>query len=89
MPRLPDPITATTVGSGSVTVTWKAAGAGGQPITGYQLVSGTRTLSVSGSTLKATLTGLARNAKVRVGVPARNAVGWGSQALTAYVTTKR
>ena len=46
-------------------------------------------ITVSGSTLKATLTGLAKNTKLRVGVRAQNAMGWGSQAFTPYVTTKR
>ncbi len=88
-PGLPT-ITATSVGSGSVTVTWRApASTGGSAITGYQLLSGTKTLSVGATTLKATLTGLAKNAKVRVGVRAKNAVGYGNQAFTAYVTTKR
>ena len=82
-------ITATSVGSGSVTVTWTAPASGGSPITGYQLLSGTKTLSVGATVRKATLTGLAKNAKVRVGVRAKNAVGWGPQAYTAYVTTKR
>jgi fibronectin type III domain protein len=88
-PGLPK-ITATSVGSGSVTVTWAApTSTGGSAITGYQLLSGTRTLSVSATTRKATLTGLAKNAKVRVGVRAKNAVGYGNQAYTAYVTTKK
>ena len=82
-------ITATSVGSGSVTVTWTAPSTGGSAITGYQLLSGTKTLSVGPTVRKATLTGLAKNAKVRVGVRAKNAVGWGAQAYTAYVTTKR
>jgi len=82
-------ITATSVGSGSVTVTWKAPSSGGRPISGYQLLSGTKTLSVGPTVLKATLTGLAKGAKLRVGVRARNAVGWGNQAFTPYVTTRR
>jgi hypothetical protein len=82
-------ITATSTGSGSVTVTWRAPSNGGSPITNYQLLSGSRTLTVGASTLKATLTGLPKNTKVRVGVRARNAVGWGNQAFTPYVTTKR
>jgi Fibronectin type III domain len=86
----PPTITATSVGSGSVTVTWKApASNGGRPLTAYQLLSGTRTLIVGPSTLKATLTGLPKNTRLRVGVRAQNAVGWGNQAFTPYVTTKR
>ncbi len=83
-------VTAATTGSGSVTVTWKAPTSnGGSPIKAYQLLSGTKTLTVSGSTLKATLTGLPKNTKLRVGVRAQNAAGWGKQAYTAYVTTKK
>ena len=82
-------ITATSVGSGSVTVTWTAPSTGGSAITGYQLLSGTKTLSVGPTVRKATLSGLAKGAKVRVGVRAQNAVGWSPQAYTAYVTTKR
>ena len=81
-------ITATTVGAGSVTVTWTAPATGGSAISGYQLVSGTKTLSVGATVRKATLTGLARNAKVRVGVRAKNAVGWGAYGYSSYVTTK-
>jgi hypothetical protein len=82
-------ITATTTGSGSVTVTWTAPSAGGSAITGYQLLSGTKTLSVGATVRKATLTGLAKNAKVRVGVRAKNAVGWGGYGYSPYVTTKK
>jgi hypothetical protein len=85
----PPTITATSVGSGSVTVTWKAPANGGRAITGYQLLSGTKTLSVGATTLKATLSGLAKNTKLRVGVRAKNALGYGNQAFTAYVTTKK
>ncbi len=83
-------ITATSTGSGSVTVTWKApTSTGGSPITAYQLLSGTRTLTVSKSTLRATLTGLPKNTKLRVGVRAQNSAGWGKQTYTPYVTTKK
>ena len=90
IPGVPTIVSATSASSGAVTVTWKApASNGGQPITNYQLLSGTKTLTVSGTTLKATLTGLPKNTKLRVGVRAKNSVGWGNQAYTAYVTTKR
>jgi hypothetical protein len=82
-------ITATTAGSGSLTVTWTAPATGGSAITGYQLVSGTKTLSVASTVRKATLTGLAKNTKARVGVRAKNAIGWSSYAYSAYVTTKK
>ena len=38
---------------------------------------------------KATLTGLAKNTKLRVGVRAKNAVGWGAYGYSPYVTTKK
>ncbi|MET0837701.1 MAG: fibronectin type III domain-containing protein [Marmoricola sp.] len=82
-------ITATSVGSGSVTVTWTAPATGGSPITAYQLLSGTKTLTVGPAIRKATLSGLAKNTRLRVGLRAQNAKGWGPQAYTAYVTTKR
>ena len=82
-------ITATTLGSGSVTVTWTAPATGGSAITGYQLLSGSKTLSVGPTVRKATLTGLAKNTKIRVGVRAKNAVGWSAYAYSPYVTTKK
>ena len=82
-------VTATSVGSGSVTITWTAPTTGGSPITAYQLVSGSKTLTVGSTVRKATLTGLPKNTKLRVGVRAQNAVGWSPQAYTPYVTTKR
>ncbi len=86
----PPKITATSVGSGSVTVTWTVpTSTGGSAITGYQLLSGAKTLSVSAGSRKATLKGLAKNTKLRVGVRAKNKVGYGNQAYTAYVTTKK
>ena len=85
----PPTITATTAGSGSITVTWTAPATGGSAITGYQLLNGSRTLSVGSTVRKATLTGLAKNARTRVAVRAKNAVGWSAYAYSPYVTTKK
>ncbi|WP_081682793.1 fibronectin type III domain-containing protein [Marmoricola sp. URHB0036] len=82
-------ITATTPGSGSITVTWTAPATGGSAITGYQLLNGTKTLSVGPTVRKATLTGLPKNTKTRVVVRAKNAVGWSAYAYSPYVTTKK
>lgn len=82
-------VTATSVGSGSVTITWTAPTTGGSPITAYQLVSGSKTLTVGSTVRKATLTGLPKNTKLRVGIRAQNAVGWGAYGYSPYVTTKR
>ncbi len=70
-------ITAATAGRGSVTLTWKKPSDQGRAISGYRLVSGTKSLAVGASVLKATLTGLARGANVTVGVQARNVLGYG------------
>ena len=56
-------------------------------MTAYQLVCGTRSLQ-SSATVKATLTGLAKGAKMRVGVRALNALGWSAYGYSAYVTTE-
>ena len=85
----PPTITATTPGSGSITVTWTAPATGGSAITGYQLLNGSRTLNVGPTVRKATLTGLAKNARTRVVVRAQNAVGWSAYAYSPYVTTKK
>jgi hypothetical protein len=82
-------VTATSVGSGSVTITWTAPSTGGSAITGYQLVSGSKTLSVGSTVRKATLSGLARNTRLRVGIRAKNAIGWGAYGYSPYVTTKK
>jgi hypothetical protein len=82
-------ITSTTPGTGSVTVVWKKPSDQGRAITGYRVVSGTKSVSVGASALKATLSGLAKGATVRVSVQAQNALGWGAIAYSPYVTTKR
>ncbi len=64
-------------------MTWTAPATGGSAITGYQLLNGSRTLSVGPTVRKATLTGLAKNTKTRVVVRAQNAVGWSAYALLA------
>ena len=48
----------------------------------------TKTLAVSASTLKATLSGLP-GTSFRIGVRAKNAAGWGNLGYSAYVTTKK
>jgi large repetitive protein len=85
----PPTITATTPGSGSITVTWTAPATGGSAITGYQLLNGSQTLSVGPTVRKATLTGLAKNTRTRVVVRAKNDVGWSAYAYSPYVTTKK
>ncbi len=81
-------ITSTSVGSGSVTVAWQAAGANGSPVLGYELSYGSKVLTVGAATRKATLTGLPRRTRLRVALRARNALGWGSSSLTPLVKTK-
>jgi hypothetical protein len=81
-------VSAATTGRGSVTLTWRKPKGQGRAITGYKLVSGTKSLLVSPSVLKATLTGLARGKNVRVGVQARNALGYGGVTWRTVTTLK-
>ena len=76
-------ITSTSAGTGSVTVAWRQPADNGRAIIGYQLISGTKTLTVGPATLKATLTGL--KGAVQVSVRARNELGWGPSSSTPYV----
>ena len=82
-------VTATSAGSGSITITWTAPSTGGSAITGYQLVNGSKILNVSSTTRKATLSGLAKNKKLRVAIRAKNAKGWSPYGYSPYVTTKK
>ena len=80
-------ITSTTPGSGSVTVSWTKPSDQGRAITAFELRSGTTVRLVGPTVLKATLSGLPKGKKLRVGVRARNAIGWGQMGLSPYVTT--
>jgi hypothetical protein len=88
VPSRPRIVSATT-GQGSVTVTWRKARARGRAVTAYQLVWGTKTLKVGPQIRKATLAGLPKGRQLRVGVRARNAIGWGKPDYTRSLTTRR
>jgi hypothetical protein len=81
-------IVSTSSAKGSVTVTWKKPADNGRQILGYQLSSGTKTLDVGPAALKATLSGLPKGT-TRVGIRARNEMGWSTYAYTPYVRTRR
>ncbi|MCW2807956.1 MAG: hypothetical protein JWQ93_1911 [Marmoricola sp.] len=81
-------ISAATAGRGSVTLTWKKPNDRGRAITGYRLVSGTRSLLVGPTVPKATLSGLAKGVNVTVGVQARNALGYGALTQRTIKTLK-
>ncbi len=81
-------ISSATPRRGSATLVWRKPAENGRPILGYQLISGARTLTVSASTLKATLTGLAKGKSVKIGVRARNAVGYGATTWKTVTTRK-
>jgi hypothetical protein len=92
VPGTPPPapkVTSAKPGSGSVALGWRKSSDANAPVTAYELSSGASTLQVSASTLQATLTGLAKKAKVRVGIRALNALGWSPYAYSSYVTTKK
>jgi Fibronectin type III domain len=74
-------------GKRSVTVTWRSADPNGSPVTAYRLVSAGRTITVGPGRDRATIRRLPADRRVRVVVRARNAVGWGPRARTAYVVT--
>jgi hypothetical protein len=83
-------ISSTAVGKQSITVSWsKPSDDGGSPVTGYKLVSGTKTLTVGATTTRATITGLTAGRRARVSVQAKNAIGLGAAAYSPYVTPKR
>jgi hypothetical protein len=48
-----------------------------------------RVLDVGPGERKATLSGLPAGKRLRVGIRARNGVGWSAAAYTKYVTTRR
>ena len=79
-------IVKTTARKGSVTVGWRMPADGGKAILGYQLVSGTHTLSVGPNVLEATLSNL--KGAVQVGVRARNELGWGPYSYTPVVRAR-
>jgi hypothetical protein len=80
-------IAKTTARNGSVTVTWRKPAANGRPILGYQLVSGTKSVSFGPDVLQGTISGL--KGQVQVGVRARNELGWGPYSYTPTVRARR
>ena len=62
---------------------------GGLAVTRYRLTSGDRTLTVGPDKRRATLKRLPEGRRLRVGVRARNALGWGKIAWSDYVRTHR
>ena len=79
-----------TPGARRVTVRWRPpADDGGLAVTRYRLTSGDRTLTVGPDKRRATLRRLPEGRRLRVGVRARNALGWGKIAWSDYVRTHR
>jgi hypothetical protein len=76
-------------GKRSITVAWSRPDGRGSAITGYRLVCKGRVLDVGPGKRKATISGLPAGKRLRVGIRARNAVGWSATAYTKYVTTRR
>ncbi len=77
-----------TPGKRRVTVTWPAADPRGSAVTAYRLTVGGRTVQVGPTVSRRTIRGLPRHQRLRVGVAARNGVGWGPVAHTRFVRTR-
>lgn len=75
-------------GARRVTVAWSAADGRGNPVTAYRLKVLKRTVVVDAGTLRRTLRGLPADRRLRVGVQAGNAIGWGPTAWSRYVRTR-
>lgn len=75
-------------GDRSVTVTWRAAGPNGSPVTAYRLVAAGRKITVGPDRYRATIRRLPADRRLRVVVRAHNAAGWGPGARTPYVVTQ-
>jgi hypothetical protein len=88
VPRPPRVLSAK-AGKRSVTVTWAKADGRGSAVTGYRLTYRGKTLNVGAGKLRATLSGLPAGKRLRIGIRARNGVGWSAIAYTKYVTTRR
>ncbi|MCW2772354.1 MAG: hypothetical protein JWN91_680 [Nocardioides sp.] len=86
---LPPRVGSAKAGKRSITVTWSRPDGRGSAITGYRLACKGRVLDVGPGKLKATLSGLPAGKRLRVGIRARNGVGWSAAAYTKYVTTRR
>ncbi len=82
-------ITRTRPGRGRVTVSWRRAAPQGRAINRYQVLGGHRYRLVSGRATRATLTGLPRGRRLRIGVRAHNARGWGPIVWSHPVKTRR
>jgi hypothetical protein len=89
VPTRPRISKATAARHGSVVLSWRASAGQGRAITGYQVLSGRRSVVVGASSLRAALRGLPKRVKVRVGVRAKNAVGWSAVTWSPVVRTRR
>ena len=86
VPRLPTDVVAI-AGNQHAAVTWSAPSSdGGSPITGYTVTASPSgaTASVGGSTLSATVTGLANGTSYTFTVTATNAVGTSAPAASPH-----
>ncbi|MEP9362040.1 fibronectin type III domain-containing protein [Nocardioides sp. CN2-186] len=75
-------------GRARVTVGWRDSLPQGSAVTAYRLVYLGRTVTVGAGANRATIKHLRAGKKIRVGIQARNAVGWGPTAYTRAVRPK-
>jgi len=71
-----------------VTVAWRPAAPHGSPVTAYRLSAAGRRVTVGADDLRATVRRLPADRRLRVVIRARNDVGWGPAARSAYVVTR-